>query len=201
MATTAQILANRENSKLSTGPRTPDGKAISSSNSRTHGLNAADPVLPNEDRNLFNELLEQYKSEWTPATAHQEFLVSQMTGAQWKLNRIERMETEMFAALDDLATAFTGKETAAGFARLERYRATLERTYHRCVRELRAARKEESQFKAKTTQAIEQARLNFLAQRNREALPPNFREILDQVRREHTAKMEAEKATASNNPL
>jgi hypothetical protein len=33
MATTAQTNANRENAKKSTGPRTPQGKAISSRNS------------------------------------------------------------------------------------------------------------------------------------------------------------------------
>ena len=51
MASTAQIYANRENSKHSTGPRTPEGKAASSTNATSHGLNAADPVLPHEDRN------------------------------------------------------------------------------------------------------------------------------------------------------
>jgi len=145
MSTTAQILANRENSKLSTGPRTAEGKAVSSANACTHGFSAADPVLPTEDRNRFNALLEQNKSEWTPETTHQEFLVNQMAGAQWKLARLERMEVDMLAALDDPTKAFTEKETAAGFTKLERYRAALERTYHRCVRELRASRKEQKE--------------------------------------------------------
>ena len=153
MATTAQILANQQNSKLSTGPRTPEGKAISSSNARTHGFNASDPVLPSEDRDQFNALLDQYKSEWTPETAHQEFLLSQMAGAQWKLNRIERMEVDMLAALDDPTKAFNDKETAAGFARLEKYRAALERTYHRCTRELRASKK--YQIEPKSTELAE----------------------------------------------
>jgi len=153
MATNAQILANRENSKHSTGPRSSEGKAVSSANSRTHGFNAADPVLPTEDRNQFNELLEQTMTEWTPATAHQEFLVSQMTGAQWKLNRLQRMEVDMFVALDVPEKAFTDDETAKQFARLERYRAALERTYHRCIRELRASRKEQN--KPNSAQAAE----------------------------------------------
>ena len=141
MSTTAQVLANRENSKQSTGPRTPEGKAVSSANARTHGFSAADPVLPTEDRNQFNQLLDQNKSEWKPETAHQEFLVNQMTGVQWKLDRLVRMEVDMLAALDDPTKAFTEKDTAAGFTRLERYRAALERTYHRCIRELRASSK------------------------------------------------------------
>src|SRR5690242_15732628 len=115
MATAAQTFANRENSKSSTGPRTPEGKAASSQNAKTNGFNAADPVLPTEDRNQFNALLEQYRSEIAPKTTHEEFLVSQMTGARWKLDRLERMEVTMFAALENPAEAFTNKETAASF--------------------------------------------------------------------------------------
>jgi len=161
MASTAQIFANRENSKLSTGPRTPEGKAASSPNAKTHGLSAADPVLPHEDRNKFNALLERYQSEFAPATAHEEFPVSQMTGARWKLDRAERIETAMFAALDSpndpattealMAQAFMDKDTGSGLARLDRYRANLERTYHRCARELRATRKEQTEANSTET--------------------------------------------------
>src|SRR5690242_8276932 len=141
MATQAQVFANRENSNSSTGPRTAEGKAASSQNAKTNGFNAADPVLPTEDRNQFNALLEQYQSEIAPKTTHEEFLVEQMTGARWKLNRLERIETEMFAELENPAEAFTNNEKAAAFARLDRYRAMLERTYHRSARELRETRK------------------------------------------------------------
>jgi hypothetical protein len=153
MATPSQTFANRENSKNSTGPRTPEGKAASSQNGKTHGFNAADPVLPNEDRSEFNALRERYTSEIAPTTAHEEFLVSQMTGARWKLDRLERMEVTMFAALEDPTEAFTNKDTAAAFARLDRYRASLERTYHRCARELRATSK--LQNEANSTQMAE----------------------------------------------
>src|SRR5579864_5372250 len=153
MATTAQAFANRENSKSSTGPRTVEGKAASSQNAKTNGFNAVDPVLPNEDRNEFNALRERYTSEIAPKTAQEEFLVGQMAGARWKLNRLENMEVAMFAKLENLTEAFTNKETAASFARLDRYRASLERTYHRCARELRATRKEQDE--ANSTQMAE----------------------------------------------
>src|ERR1051326_4420665 len=92
MATPAQILANRENSKHSTGPRTPEGKEISNANAKTHGFSAADPVLPHEDRSQFDALVERYESEFAPTTAHEEFLLRQMVGARWKLDRLERIE-------------------------------------------------------------------------------------------------------------
>ena len=49
MATKAQIKANRENAKKSTGPRTEEGKARVSLNALKHGLLARDAVLPSED--------------------------------------------------------------------------------------------------------------------------------------------------------
>ena len=57
MATHAQVQANRKNSRLSTGPRTTKGKAASSRNAVSHGLNSVDPVLLHEDRARFEALV------------------------------------------------------------------------------------------------------------------------------------------------
>ena len=180
MTSPAQILANRENSKHSTGPRTPEGKQTSSTNAKTHGFNSADPVLPHEDRNQFNALLERYRSDFVPTTAHEEFLVSQMAGARWKLDRVERIENYMLAALDSpghlgtteaMMQAFMEKDTSSGFARLDRYRASLERTYHRCARELRATQKEQNE--ANVTQMAEK-KFEKLLKRMMDAPPPGY---------------------------
>jgi len=181
MATTAQTFANRENSKLSTGPRTPEGKAASSPNARTHGLSAADPVLPHEGRTQFNALLEGYQSDFAPQTAHEEFLVTQMAGARWKLDRAERIETAMWAALESpndpattealMAQSFMDKDTSTGFARLDRYRASLERTYHRCARELRATRKEQNE--ANSTELAEE-KFEKLLKKMLDSPPPGY---------------------------
>jgi len=181
MSTTAQILANRQNSLHSTGPKTDAGKLASSANAKTHGLNAVDPVLPNEDRNQFNELLNQHTSDFSPTTAHEEFLISQMAAAQWKLNRLDRIEVAMFTALERpgdpatteamMAQAFLDKDTGTGFARLDRYRASLERTYHRCARELRATRKEQKE--ANSTEMAEK-KFEKLLKRMMEEPPPGY---------------------------
>jgi len=181
MATTAQTLANRGNSKSSTGPVTPDGKAASSQNAKTHGFTAADPVLPHEDRNQFNALVERYQSDFAPETAHEEFLVGQMAGARWKLDRLERIENAMFAALESpgdpattealMAQAFVEKDTGNGFARLDRYRASMERTYHRCARELRATRKEQKE--ANSTELADK-KFETLLKKVMDAPPPGF---------------------------
>lgn len=151
MATTAQILANRRNSLLSTGPNTIAGKAASSRSAISHGLSASNPVLPHEDLNAFLALVDAYRTDFAPETAHQEFLVHEMAGACWKIERATRIENLILTGMIDssdesvapeqkIAQAMRNKDADA-LARLERHRAALERTYHRCAREIRASQK------------------------------------------------------------
>src|SRR5690349_10676445 len=57
----ARQTANAANAQLSTGPRTPEGKAHSSANARKHGLIAADLLIGPEDREEFNTMLADYE--------------------------------------------------------------------------------------------------------------------------------------------
>jgi hypothetical protein len=54
MATEAQIIANRRNSQKSTGPRSPEGKAIVSKNAVKHGLFASENVIKGENQADFD---------------------------------------------------------------------------------------------------------------------------------------------------
>ena len=88
MSSTEQILANRQNSLLSTGPTSESGKIASARNAISHGLSSTgDPVLPHEDRAQFNALLDRYKLDFSPSNGHEEFLVVIMVGARWRLER------------------------------------------------------------------------------------------------------------------
>ncbi len=67
MSSTPQIEANRANSQLSTGPRTPEGKAASSSNSTKLGFYAKQAVLLTpEDHADFQALDSAYAYELRP---------------------------------------------------------------------------------------------------------------------------------------
>ena len=57
MSTPAQVAANQQNAKLSTGPKTEDGKAISSKNNLRHGFTGAFMILPWEKQEEFDTLL------------------------------------------------------------------------------------------------------------------------------------------------
>jgi len=146
MSSTAQLLANRENSLKSTGPSSESGKLASSKNAISHGLSSTgDPVLPHEDRRQFDALLDRYKLDFSPSVGHEEFLVVTMVAARWRLERAGRIETSLLGEMFDspegrMAQTMMSKEGDA-LLRLERYRAGIERTYHRCTRELRAAQK------------------------------------------------------------
>ena len=86
----ARIIANRENAKRSTGPRTVEGKRRSRANSLKHGL-CASVVVP-EDA----ELVRQRSSQWfyalKPQDEHQAWIVGQVSVLSIRLDRSERME-------------------------------------------------------------------------------------------------------------
>ncbi len=82
MATIAQIDANRQNSKSSTGPRTDEGKSNSSTNALTSGLfTRADYVKP-EERNLYKEFCDSFHRELAPEGVLEQTLAAEITGAE-----------------------------------------------------------------------------------------------------------------------
>src|SRR5579884_871349 len=192
MTTSAQAIANRENSKLSTGPTTEAGKAVSSRNHLVHGLCSADPVLPTEDRAQFNELVEKFKMDLKPRGFHQHILVGNMAAAHWKLQRIARIEIDMFAKLDDPAQAFNDKETAAAFARLDRYRASLERSFHRCSRELLSIQKVELRIEANMRKVEAAANLAEFKAKLYAPVPQKFLDSMAEDRRKRAEARQAE---------
>jgi len=88
MLSTAQLAANTANAQLSTGPRTTEGKAISSQNARTHGLTSRDCIVAPEDQPLFQDLLTSLTAEHKPEGATEHVLFNQLVQASWDLRRI-----------------------------------------------------------------------------------------------------------------
>ena len=194
MSTPAQILANRNNSSLSTGPRTDSGKQRSAANANSHGLSAAthNPVLPNENQSDYDALAAAYQQDFLPTTANESFLVHQMTAARWRLNRIERLQTTYLtnAAVnaeldantpptqDQAILARMTANTDDPYAALERYAAPAERSYFKAHKHLQTSRESHAIIQAKTAtieaktaaKQAEMAMYNFVYARP--ALPP-----------------------------
>ena len=97
MATLKQIEAARRNGSLSRGPATPEGKARSARNATKHGIHSNTVVLRNESDELYGEIAARYIAECAPQTLREQDLVMQIVNANWRLARINSMET---AALD-----------------------------------------------------------------------------------------------------
>jgi hypothetical protein len=91
-ATDAQIDANRENAKNSTGPRSAEGKAASSRNGLSHGLCADKHILPGEDPEEFLFFLKELFDQFRPVGQGEEKLVLRIAPAQWRLDRAFPME-------------------------------------------------------------------------------------------------------------
>ena len=98
MATEKQIRANRENAKKSTGPRTPEGKARSSRNARKHGRLSTDAVIPGEDPAEFDRLLNAVEAWALPRNYLERQICLQIADAQWRMQRISRIETAVITA-------------------------------------------------------------------------------------------------------
>src|SRR5579859_4888669 len=90
MATERQIQANRRNAQKSTGPKTPQGRAIVRWNGLKHGLNARTLILPGENRADFEALVHWLQAEHQPSTPRELQLVIEAAKATWRARRILR---------------------------------------------------------------------------------------------------------------
>ena len=92
------------NNKNSNGPKTDEGKAISSRNSVTHGLTAR-RWLNADEQSLFSETVKNSIVYFDPQTYIEKMLITKMAECSVRLMRIQNRENYMF----DLATVKTLK--------------------------------------------------------------------------------------------
>ena len=89
--------ANRRNALKSTGPRTPEGKDAVRMNALKHGLRSEEVLLPGEDEEALRELGERLRNELQPAGELENLLVDRIIALYWRLRRLGRVETGIFA--------------------------------------------------------------------------------------------------------
>jgi hypothetical protein len=128
MASIAQITANRENAARSTGPVTETGKSVASRNHLTLGLYTQTDYVKPEDRDTYQTFTESMYAELAPATALEQSLAVEITGATWRLRLCASAEAELAGFSD--ATDKTRRS-------IERARASDHSALHRSVNQLR----------------------------------------------------------------
>jgi hypothetical protein len=134
MATTAQIVANQANAKLSTGPKTPEGKACVAQNALRHGLTAKHLVIRPDEQEEFDSFQHELTAELNPQGPTETTVYQDLLHAAWNLKRLRRLEAEScLGTIDDLIDA----KTAAILDRICRYQSRAQRAYYKALKELR----------------------------------------------------------------
>ena len=98
MTNEERIEANRANAQFSTGPRTEEGKAISSRNALTHGLTSKTTLLPGEDPAEFEALSKGMLRDLAPFNTVESALAAELISLQWRLLRVASLEARFLAA-------------------------------------------------------------------------------------------------------
>lgn len=93
----SQLAANRANSELSTGPRTPEGKAKSCLNAVKTGLTGRTVLLPAEDAARYEQHVCDFFAELQPAGPRETELVRSLADTSWRVARIPALEMAIFA--------------------------------------------------------------------------------------------------------
>jgi hypothetical protein len=177
MATEAQIQANRLNAQKSTGPRTPEGKAIAAQNALTHGLFAREGVIRGEDREEFEMHRETLLEQLDPVGPLEGILAARVVDLTWRLRRAAQDESEAFGALYDRHTAggeeprepderaaLLGRMILEDFSqeavleRLLRYERRIESSLYRTLKELRRVHDQGRQVDQEVTGTLERWR-------------------------------------------
>jgi hypothetical protein len=92
-----QIAANRANAEKSTGPKTPETKAISSMNALRHGLTGQVNLMPDEDRVAHDKFCAAIVESLAPEGALEVQLAQAVAEDNWRMNRGRAIETNIFA--------------------------------------------------------------------------------------------------------
>ncbi len=92
-----QIAANQRNGRLSTGPKTPNGKVASKMNALKHGLRSREVILRGrcirENAREFTKLHQYLWDDLQPVGLREEILVEQIITTYWRLRRVLKAES------------------------------------------------------------------------------------------------------------
>ena len=149
MTSNLQIEANRRNARLSTGPRTEEGRNVSRMNALRHGLTAQHVTVFDETEADFRRFHRQLMRVLRPDGAMEAQLAERAVICAWRLRRVYRIETGMFSKArklwaptgptlaNDIETVYTRLASQRDdLAKLSRYESSIERSLRRALLDL-----------------------------------------------------------------
>lgn len=148
-----QLEANRANALKSTGPRTPDGKAVVALNPIRHGLLSKEVLLASEDESALVDMGKRMRHDLAPVGELEMILVDRIISAAWRLRRVLRAENDLIdkKVSEELTTwrrkkggeipvnmwaALGGYNTMENITKLNRYETHIERGMYKALNEL-----------------------------------------------------------------
>ena len=135
-----QIEANRHNATKSTGPKTPQGKAVVALNAMQHALLSREAVIEGESEAELVDLGKRLRRQLAPVGELELLLVDRIVAAAWRLRRAIALETMLFDTERGDSSAYYGalayKNDQNKLQLLSRYELTLERSLYKALHEL-----------------------------------------------------------------
>jgi hypothetical protein len=150
MSSDRRIKSSRANGAKSHGPKTPEGKKRSSQNAIQHGLLAKCLLLPGEDAENFEILMQNHERRFQPADGIELGIIEEMCAAYWRLHRVWTMETHTL--IHQISTQPAGQPVVRmmgavrnlaaqpGTALMQRYETRLQNMYSRAIRTFKLLR-------------------------------------------------------------
>src|SRR5260370_24264013 len=159
MATEKQIAAAANAAKHSTGPNTPAASVTVSYNRLSHGLTSKRVILPGENTEAFQKLLDDFMADLQPVDLVERTMVQQIAENYWRLDRARGIETATFeiearktredirksgmnvdnCGPDELYSLIM-RNSGHHFELMRRYEGSIERAYYRAVKEFQLYR-------------------------------------------------------------
>ena len=172
----AQIAANRANAQLSSGPKSPAGKATSSLNAIKTGLTGRAILLHSDDVAEYQRHIAAYQDEFKPVGYLESELLQSIADCAWRVRRVSNLEqtfyakgreefAELFAKADpaqrpSLIELHTYETYNKQFRNLQLQESRLARRREKEIAELRRLQQERLQ---KHQAALEEAARVYLA--------------------------------------
>ncbi len=97
MSSQAQVAANQANAQLSTGPKSPEGKAKSSRNALKTGLTGRTIMLAKDQAEIYEHHILNYALQFNPQGARENELVQSIADCRWRLGSIPCLESALYA--------------------------------------------------------------------------------------------------------
>ncbi len=111
MTSERRIAANRRNAQRSTGPRSPEGREISSRNSQRHGVLSQRVTTDVEENELYERMLNGFMDEYGPRSETEILLVERLANLFWRERRLIQTErSQLSLQQSDIYAAIMAKD-------------------------------------------------------------------------------------------